>query len=156
MQGFNTEVIVKYPGNPDIDGTAGTYYTNMPKVLRLSEMYLVRAEAYAMMGETSKANKDLTTLRKARIRQYGTSSHAQDALLEEIQEERAKELFLEGFRLADLKRWEKGFKRQPQIGTITGENYSSLKINSNDKRYTWLIPQHEVTASGGLIIQNER
>ena len=156
MQGFNTEVIVKYPGNPDIDGTAGTYYTNMPKVLRLSEMYLVRAEAYAMMGETSKANKDLTTLRKARIRQYGASSHSQDALLEEIQEERAKELFLEGFRLADLKRWEKGFKRQPQTGTITGENYSSLKINSNDKRYTWLIPQHEVTASGGLIIQNER
>ena len=71
-------------------------------------------------------------------------------------EERAKELFLEGFRLADLKRWEKGFKRQPQTGTITGENYSSLKINGNDKRYIWLIPQHEVTASGGIIIQNER
>ena len=55
-----------------------------------------------------------------------------------------------------MKRWKKGFKRQPQSGTITGENYSSLKIDGNDKRYTWLIPQHEVTASGGLIIQNER
>ena len=156
MQGFNTEIVVKYPGNPEIDGSAGTYYTNMPKMLRLSETYLIRAEAYAMMGETNKANKDLTTLRKARIQGYGTAAHSQDALLAAIQEERAKELFLEGFRLADLKRWKKGFKRQPQSGTITGENYSSLKIDGNDKRYTWLIPQHEVTASGGLIIQNER
>ena len=107
-----------------------------------------------MMGETNKANKDLTTLRKARIQGYGNATHSQDALLEAIQEERAKELFLEGFRLADLKRWNKGFMRQPQSGTITGENYSSLKIDGGDKRYTWPIPQHEVTASGGLIIQN--
>lgn len=156
MQGFDSEVVIKYPGNPEIDGSAGTYYTNMPKVLRLSEMYLIRAEAYAMMGETNKANKDLTTLRKARIQGYGTATHPQNLLLEAIQEERAKELFLEGFRLADLKRWKKGFKRQPQNGAITGENYSSLQVDGNDKRYTWLIPQHEVTASGGLIIQNER
>ena len=96
----------------------------------------------------------MTTLRKARIQGYGNATHSQDALLEAIQEERAKELFLEGFRLADLKRWNKGFMRQPQSGTITGENYSSLKIDGGDKRYTWPIPQHEVTASGGLIIQN--
>ena len=154
MQGYETEVIVKYPGNPNIDGAAGTYYTNMPKVLRLSEMYLIRAEAYAMLGETNKANSDLSTLRKARIQGYGSATHAQESLMEAIQVERAKELFLEGFRLADLKRWNKGFRRQPQAGTITGENYSSLKIEGSDKRFTWPIPQHEVTASGGLIIQN--
>ncbi len=154
MQGYETEVIVKYPGNPTIDGSAGTFYTNMPKVLRLSEMYLIRAEAYAMLGETNKANSDLSTLRRARIQGYGSATHAQESLMEAIQVERGKELFLEGFRLADLKRWNKGFKRQPQAGTITGENYSSLKIEGGDKRYTWPIPQHEVTASGGLIIQN--
>lgn len=156
MQGYEGEVIVKYPGNPDIDGSAGTYYTNMPKVFRLSEMYLIRAEAYAMNGETNKANNDLTTLRKARIQGYGMASHGQEQLMNEIQEERAKELFLEGFRLADLKRWHKGFTRQPQSGTITGENYSSLRVLGNDNRYTWPFPQHEVTASGGLIIQNEQ
>jgi tetratricopeptide (TPR) repeat protein len=154
MQGFETEVVVKYPGNPNIDGSAGTFYTNMPKLFRLSEMYLIRAEAYAMLGETNKANSDLSTLRKARIQGYGTSTYSQEKLMEAIQLERAKELFLEGFRLADLKRWNKGFKRQPQAGTITGENYSSLTVDGGDKRYTWPIPQHEVTASGGLIIQN--
>ena len=156
MQGVSTEVVVKYPGNPNIDGSAGNFYTNMPKILRLSEVYLIRAEAHAMKGETNKANSDLTTLRRARIQGYGSANHNQEKLLEEIQEERAKELFLEGFRLADLKRWKKGFERQPQNGTIAGDHYSSLKVNGTDKRFTWLIPQHEITASQGLVIQNEQ
>lgn len=156
MQGVSTEVVVKYPGNPNIDGSAGNFYTNMPKILRLSEVYLIRAEAHAMKGETNKANSDLTTLRRARIQGYGSANHNQEKLLEEIQEERAKELFLEGFRLADLKRWKKGFERQPQNGTIAGDHYSSLKVKGTDKRFTWLIPQHEITASQGLVIQNEQ
>lgn len=156
MQGVETEVAVKFPGNPNIDGSAGNFYVNMPKVLRLSETYLIRAEAYTMMEETNKANNDLTALRKARYQGYGVATHGQDQLLEEIQEERAKELFLEGFRLHDLKRWEKGFERQPQSGTITGEHYTSLKINGTDKKFVWLIPQHEITASQGLVIQNEQ
>ncbi len=156
MQGVETEVAVKFPGNPNIDGSAGNFYVNMPKVLRLSETYLIRAEAYTMMEETNKANNDLTALRKARYQGYGVATHGQDQLLEEIQEERAKELFLEGFRLHDLKRWGKGFERQPQSGTITGERYTSLKINGSDKKFIWLIPQHEITASQGLVIQNEQ
>lgn len=156
MQGVETEVAVKFPGNPNIDGSAGNFYVNMPKVLRLSETYLIRAEAYTMMKETNKANNDLTALRKARYQGYGVATHGQDQLLEEIQEERAKELFLEGFRLHDLKRWGKGFERQPQSGTITGERYTSLKINGTDKKFVWLIPQHEITASQGLVIQNEQ
>lgn len=156
MQGVETEVAVKFPGNPNIDGSAGNFYVNMPKVLRLSETYLIRAEAYTMMEETNKANNDLTALRKARYQGYGVATHGQDQLLEEIQEERAKELFLEGFRLHDLKRWGKGFERQPQSGTITGERYTSLKINGSDKKFVWLIPQHEITASQGLVIQNEQ
>ena len=156
MQGVETEVAVKFPGNPNIDGSAGNFYVNMPKVLRLSETYLIRAEAYTMMEETNKANNDLTALRKARYQGYGVATHGQDQLLEEIQEERAKELFLEGFRLHDLKRWGKGFERQPQSGTITGERYTSLKINGTDKKFVWLIPQHEITASQGLVIQNEQ
>lgn len=156
MQNVNWEVTVKYPGNPIIDGSAGTYFTNMPKVLRLSETYLIRAEARAMLQKTTGANQDLTTLRRARIAGYGSASYAQDKLLEEIQNERAKELYLEGFRLSDLKRWKKGFERQPQTGTITGEQYSSLKVSGTNKKFTWLIPQHEITASQGLVIQNEQ
>lgn len=31
-----------------------------------------------------------------------------------IEAERVKELYMEGFRLHDLKRWHKGFERKPQ------------------------------------------
>ena len=154
--GVTTSVFVKYPGNPDIDGSAGPYYVNMPKLLRLGETYLIRAEAYCMMGETAKANKDLTTLLKSRITSYGAASYEQSKLLAAIQTERAKELVLEGFRLSDLKRWKLGFERQPQTGALEGERYTSLKIQGTDKRFTWPIPQHEITASQGQVIQNEQ
>lgn len=156
MQGLDWEVLTKFPGNPDIDGTSGTYYTNMPKMLRLSETYLIRAEARCMQGKTTAACEDLTTLRKNRIMNYGSATYDQSKLLAAIQDERAKELVGEGFRLSDLKRWNKGFERKVQPGTIDGSNYNGLKVNAGNKRYTWLIPQHEITASKNVVIQNEQ
>lgn len=155
MQGVQWETMVKFPGNPIIDGTSGIYYTNMPKLLRLSETYLIRAEARCMQGKTSKACEDLTTLRKARILNYGSALYDQDHLLGAIQDERAKELVGEGFRLTDLKRWGIGFERSPQTGTIDGPNYNALKVSGGSPRFTWLFPEHEISASKGVVKQNE-
>lgn len=156
VQGVQTEVMTKFPGNPLIDGAAGPYYCNMPKLLRLSEIYLIRAEARCMQQLTTRACEDITTLRKARIKNYGTFMCEQARLLKEIQNERARELVGEGFRLTDLKRWGLGFERHPQTGTITGPNYSSLKAPAGSNKFTWLIPQHEITASKGLVEQNKQ
>lgn len=156
MQGVNWEVMTKFPGNPMIDGTSGRYFTNMPKLLRLSEIYLIRAEARCMQGLTMQACNDLTTLRKCRIANYGSAIYDQSHLLRAIQDERAKELIGEGFRLSDLKRWNIGFERTPQTGTIDGSNYNSLKVPAGSRKYTWLIPQHEITASHGAVVQNEQ
>lgn len=155
MQGVQWEVMHKFPGNPEIDGTAGMYFTNMPKMLRLSETYLIRAEARCMMGQTARACDDLTTLRRCRIRGYGSAIYEQSKLLAAIQDERARELVGEGFRLSDLKRWHLGFTRTPQTGTIDGPNYNALHVPADSKRYTWLLPQHEITASHGVVVQNE-
>ena len=155
MQGVKWEVMVKFPGNPVIDGTSGVYYSNMPKLLRLSEIYLIRAEARCMQQKTALACEDLTTLRRARIQNYGTAMYDQDHLLGAIQDERAKELVGEGFRLTDLKRWGLGFERIPQTGTIDGPNYNALKVPAGSKRFTWLLPDHEISASKGLVKQNE-
>ena len=154
MQGVEWEVMTKFPGNPDIDGTAGTYYTNMPKLLRLSEIYLIRAEARCMQQKTKPACDDLTTLRQCRIMNYGAASYAQENLLAAIQDERAKELVGEGFRLTDLKRWGIGVERTKQPGTIDGSNYNQLKVEGGHKGFVWLIPQHEITASKGVVVQN--
>ena len=101
----------------------------MPKVLRLSEQYLIRAEAYVQQAQPDygRAGKDITALRTARYSTYGgstslTASNAMDV----IEAERVKELYMEGFRLHDLKRWHKGFERKPQDQSLA--NGSSLKL----------------------------
>lgn len=155
MQGLRWEAMVKFPGNPQIDGTAGVYYCNMPKLLRLSETYLIRAEARCMQGKIKLASDDLTQLRRARIKNYGSALYnTQEELLAGIQDERAKELVGEGFRLSDLKRWGLGFERTPQAGTIDGSSYNALKVPAGSSRYVWLLPEHEISASKGVVKQN--
>lgn len=155
MHGVQWEAFVKFPGNPEIDGVAGPYYVNMPKLLRLSETYLIRAEARCMQEKTKAALDDLTALRRRRIQNYGAAMAEQSKLLAEIQRERARELIGEGFRLTDLKRWGMGFQRTPQTGTLGGPNYNAFQTEANNPRFTWLIPQHEITASKGQVEQNE-
>lgn len=69
------------------------------------------------------------------------------------QAERVKELYMEGFRLQDLKRWHKGFKRKPQDQSLT--NGSSLKVEKDDPLFVWPIPQHELDSPGSQVEPNE-
>lgn len=153
--GLKWPLLVKYPGNPEIDNGGERLFTNMPKPFRLAEQYLIRAEAYYNLGNESKAQQDLTTLRKSRIMGYGTTSASGDALLRDIQEERVRELCMEGFRLADLKRWKKGFQRAPQLYTVSGAKNNQLKVNASDNLFTWPIPKHEIEAGNGVIEGNK-
>ena len=126
----------------------------MPKVFRLSEQYLIRAEAYVQKGELNKAAKDITALRSARYASYGggTSMNEENAMTI-IEEERVKELYMEGFRLTDLKRWHKGFERTPQEQSL--ENGSSLVVEKDNPLFVWPIPQHEIESPGANIEPNE-
>ena len=123
----------------------------MPKPLRLAEQYLIRAEAYCRKGSYSLANSDLAALAKSR----GTTSSAVNAdnWLDRLSDERVKELYMEGFRLHDLKRWNRGFERKPQ--THTQPEGSSLKKNAGDPLFVWPIPKNELEAPGSEIQPNE-
>ncbi|MGL4293333.1 MAG: RagB/SusD family nutrient uptake outer membrane protein [Bacteroidales bacterium] len=150
-------VLNKYPGNPNIDGGPQRLFTNMPKVFRLSEQYLIRAEAYYEKSKTdgmyaSKATADLTALRKKRIKGYGSANGSGDYLRDEIRKERVRELFMEGFRLADLKRWKIGFERKPQSQSVSGPD--KLKVTPDNVRFTWPIPQHQLDAAMGVVQPN--
>ncbi|MFC3197112.1 RagB/SusD family nutrient uptake outer membrane protein [Parapedobacter deserti] len=73
-------------------------------VLRLAELYLIRAEARLRSGNPSGARDDLNTVR--RRAGIPPSAADDDALHSAIQEERQRELFAEwGHRWCDLKRW---------------------------------------------------
>lgn len=147
-------LLVKYYGNEALMEKL-IYHVNMPKPLRLAEQYLIRAEAYCRLATPnySAASADLTALRESRFSSGGNITVNASNWLDVISDERVRELYMEGFRLHDLKRWGKGFERTPQSQTQT--EGSSLKINAGDPLFVWPIPNHEISSPGSQIQPNE-
>lgn len=154
-------LLVKYHGNQDFINTALIYHVSMPKPFRLAEQYLIRAEAYCRQENPNYAlaSKDLSTLRESRFASGGSVSLTADNYIQMISDERVRELYMEGFRLNDLKRWGKlynngeGFERTPQSNSL--EEGSSLKIKADNPLFVWPIPQHEIEAPGSEVEPNE-
>ena len=128
------------------------YHVSRPKPMRLAEQYLIRAEAYCRKGQYSQGAADIAALRSARYTGNASASMNANNWLETISEERVKELYMEGFRLHDLKRWNMGFERSAQTATQTEGN--RLKIAAGDYRFVWPMPQNEIEAPGSEISQN--
>ena len=145
-------LLVKYYGNEGLISQK-IYHRNMPKVFRLAEQYLIRAEAYCRNSQYAKASADLTTLRTSRYTTGGNISVGPDNWLQTISDERVRELYMEGFRLQDLKRWNRGFERTPQ--TSSQKEGSSLAIKAGNPLFVWPIPRNEIEAPGSEIEPNE-
>lgn len=152
--GMQWPVLVKYYGNRTLIESM-IFHVSMPKLFRLAEQYLIRAEAYCNLPTPnfSAAGKDLTALRATRYQAGGTMNVTQDNWKQQISDERMRELYMEGFRLHDLKRWNMGFERTEQ--QFAQKEGSTLKIEAGDPRFVWPIPQHEIEAPGSQIVPNE-
>jgi len=122
--------------------------------LATDEVYLIRAEALARLGETQNALTDLNSLLIKRWRTGTfspvTASSATEAL-EKILQERRKELVWRSLRWQDLKRYNK-MGMNLQLTRILGSQMYTLPAGSN--KYVFAIPQNEISLSG--IIQNPR
>lgn len=143
-------LLVKYPGNKSLY-SAVTNYVNKPKVFRISEMYLIAAEAAAnKSGQESVASYYLNELRSKRIANWQYQDYSGVELMKQIREERVRELFGEGHRMNDLKRWHMGFSRSagqdPDL-VQPGENYASCSREADDPFFLWPIPTDEVQAN---------
>lgn len=145
-------LLIKYYGNEALMQNL-IYHVNMPKPLRLAEQYLIRAEAYCEKGNFGAASADLTTLRQSRYSSGGNISVNAGNWEETISDERVRELYMEGFRLHDLKRWGKGFERTPQ--SQTQSEGSSMKVEAGNPLFVWPIPNHEIVSPGSQIQPNE-
>ncbi|WP_143960971.1 RagB/SusD family nutrient uptake outer membrane protein [Litoribacter populi] len=94
---------------------------NVP-VIRISEVYLNRAEAYAMLGLDAEANADLNTIRtRAGLDDVELLG---EELFEEILRQRRVELAFEGHRSFDLKRHGRDIVKES--GTIPFEDFRTL------------------------------
>lgn len=158
--GLQWPLLVKYYGNQEFIGNY-IYHVTMPKPFRLAEQYLIRAEARCRKEnpDFSSASRDLSTLREARFSSGGSLSLSAENFIEQIAEERVRELYMEGHRLQDIKRWGnlykngEGFTRTPQKNSLV--EGSNISIKANDPRLVWPIPQHELEAPGSEVVKNE-
>ena len=116
-----------------------------PFVLRLSEMYLIRAEANCALGNLDEAAEDImdlqsraTGIAKEDIVLTYSDAAELDAI---IQRERMKELFLEGHRLYDITRRKENLERDASCGSTV------LTVEYPDDRFILPIPLVELDAS---------
>lgn len=150
--GIQAYVFNKFPGNKALYTSTENNLRNMGKPFRLSEMYLILAEASyenATKDEAT-ANSALNTLRKNRIEGYEEVTYPAAVLRQEIRAERTKELIGEGFRLSDLRRWGLGFTRDasypqnPIVEDIFVKVDTEVEYVAGDHRYVWPIPNTEM------------
>ena len=159
----------KFPGNPALNTGTTNSMLNKAKPFRLSELYLIAAEAYAEAGvqkNESKANAYLNDLRAARIEDYSAQSYFGADLINEIRAERGKELIGEGLRMGDLRRWGKGFTRNAGYDIFSNalKNIMEVVVNladgvtytSDDYRFVWPIPTREMQVNPQLNGQQNR
>ena len=108
----------KYP-----EGQSGEDYI---KVIRLSDVYLVRAEARAELGNEDGARSDLAAVAGSRDAAFTPSTDSGEDLINAILDERRKELAFEGDRVYDLMRrkltWTKFRNPTLQNETVSWDN----------------------------------
>jgi hypothetical protein len=118
--------------------------------MRVSEMYLNKAEALAHQGLDAEAAQTLYDFAVVRDPSYTLSTNTGQALLDEIYVQRRIELWGEGFRWYDLKRLNLPLDR-------TGANHSSsitngvLQVAAGDPMWQWDIPRDELNANPNMV-----
>lgn len=119
-----------------------------PFVLRLSEMYLIRAEAACHEGDLASAAADVAALearaRGVKVSDIDIAYTNADDLDVIIQNERIKELFLEGHRLFDITRRHEALSRDAACGS------SVLSMTFPDDRFILPVPLVELDANKAM------
>ena len=126
-------------GNP---AYATNYLVNAP------EMYLIMAEADVETGDLSNARNSLLTVakRNADITSVDDLPATADELKSFIKDERARELFQEGLRLYDLRRWDEAAEVFAYQAPNVAFTYTGYKISN----FVFPIPAAEINSGFGV------
>lgn len=120
------------------------------KVMRMPEMYLIRAEAYAKntTPNLQAGTDDINALKKARITGYTAIPvvASSQALVDSAMNERFRELCFEGFRIFDLKRNNLDVQR---LGSDAGSAWQTL--TKDNFRFVFPIPNDEILANKNMV-----
>lgn len=122
----------KYPGR------LGSLYVNNPRVIRVAEVYLIAAEAAFHNSEPGVAAEYINLLRQQRITGY---TEVATVTLQDILNERRRELFGEGERSYDI--WRNKL-------SLINTDFSNDPVNYDNYRIQMAIPQRETDISPEL------
>lgn len=134
------------------------YYESMDyPVIRYAEVLLNYAEAVYEIGENISDNDLDISLNLVRRRVNPTMPKLSNGFVaangldmrEEIRRERTVELFLEGFRIDDLKRWKTAETEMPQ-------NLLGVKITGTWYESNWAAQARPLNADGCIIMYDGR
>ncbi|MCW3462715.1 RagB/SusD family nutrient uptake outer membrane protein [Chitinophaga nivalis] len=144
VKNLGSNYLMKWEGNKSINmlGLADV------KILRISEVLLNRAEAYAQTGKLTEAVADINALRAKRgLPEF--KSNDDKAINAEIEYERSVELMGEGHRMFDI------FRHNGERIVRDKDALTAAKIVADDYRAIYPIPQTEIDANP-KIVQNPK
>ncbi|PWJ44551.1 RagB/SusD family nutrient uptake outer membrane protein [Sediminitomix flava] len=123
-------------------------FENFVRGIRLSEVYLNRAEAAVMMGDYVTARSDLNILRKRANPDAEDIKLSGQALIEEIYKERRRELALEGHAYYDIIRTGREVMRTDFNGAL------NQTVSAGDYKQILPIPDYAIEPNVNME-QNE-
>jgi len=136
----------------------GVVTLSSPVILRLAEMYLNRAEAYAKLNREDEALADVNTIRE----RAGLSGdalfsadnmHGYASVFDVVLDERRMELYTEGHRTFDVFRNNLSLNRS-YPGVHLPEGVTTQIIEPSNPRIIYFIPQDEILANSEMVQNN--
>lgn len=120
--------------------------------IRLAEMYLIMAEAYAKTpGKEAEAKQALFTLAKNRNPNYVLSTNSGQALIDEILIQRRVEFWGEGLRFFDLKRLNLPMDRNAVPNYVPASGGGTMFIAAGGNLWEFVIPISEIQANPNSV-----
>ena len=133
-------------GKFNLAGSSPYFATNY--IVNAPEMYLIQAEALLQKNDLEAARTALLSVarRDVSIKAVSDLPQTKEALYSFLKDERARELFQEGFRLWDLRRWDE----QTEVYAIGAPNEKYTYTNYKISDLVYPIPADEVNAGFGV------
>ena len=115
-------------------------------IMRLAETYLLRAEAYHLSGDNIKAAADINTIRN---RAQATPVEPGEVNIDLILDERARELYMEEFRINTLMRMGKLTEYLNKYNEYIETNQQTIEEYKNK----FPIPRAEIEANKEAVLE---
>ena len=130
-------------------------------MLRTAEAYLNAAEAYAMLDDAGNASKYLNDLRTMRHENYTSVTYDANEIVQEVRDERRRELCFEGHRWFDLRRYavceNEPYKRVIEhifpiydVDEARFQYAEVYQLEEDDPAYTFAIPKDVLNFDSGM------